>query len=145
MVREASPKQQCFDIVDLKMEMPETPSGKKVLIGEQIAQGATVSNCFLGFSATEQREGQGEDSSSFNCPGVYGPDTWRSPFSAHLSESKQARGWVSVFKLPLIPPTHSGGVLSSVQITKQKSPLPFSWLPPKTSFHQDCLISREFS
>lgn len=112
MVREASPKQQCFDIVDLKTEMPETPSGRKVLIREQIAQGATVSNCFLGFSATEQREGQGGDSSSFSCPGVYGPDKWRSPFSAHLSESKQARGWVSVFKLPLIPPTHSGGVLS---------------------------------
>lgn len=109
MVREASPKQHCFDIVVLKTEMPETPSGRKVLIGEQISHGATVSNCFLGFSTTEQCERQGEESSSFSCPGVCGPDTW-SPCSAHLSESRQAREWISEFKLLLIPPTHTGGV-----------------------------------
>lgn len=87
MVRESSPKQQCFDIVVLKTEMPENPSGRQVLIREQIAHGATVSNRFLGFSTSEQHERQGEDSSSFSCPGMYGPDMW-SLFSAHLSESK---------------------------------------------------------
>ena len=42
MVREVSPKQQCFDIVVLKTEMPEKPSGRQVLIGEQIVHRATV-------------------------------------------------------------------------------------------------------
>lgn len=42
MVREVSPKQQCFNIVVLKTEMPENPSGRQVLIGEQIVHRATV-------------------------------------------------------------------------------------------------------
>lgn len=110
MVREVSPKQQCFDIVVLKTEMPEKPSGRQVLIGEQIVHRATVPIASLA-SLQLSNMRQGEDSSSFGCPGVYGPDMC-SPFSAHLSESKRTRGWVSVFKLQLMPPTHSRGMLS---------------------------------
>lgn len=132
MVREVSPKQDP-NIVLLKTEMPETPSGtfKKffffffLLIWEQIAHGATISCCFLGFPTTEH-ERQYEVSSRF---------ILQSPAQVCMVQMCGICSQLINQKVnhpqggfQLMPPTHTQKMPSQAKVVNQKKkkiPMPF--------------------